>query len=569
MMTPLEETLRESEDGFRSLFEAAALGIVVVGQDGQILQVNSALEYMFGYMEGELVGRSLELLLPKQLPVLHTAHHDAYARASRTWPLGRDRDLLGRRKDGQTFPVEVSLSRLWLKGQAVFGAVVADITERKRIEQERDQLLIQEQATRATAEADRRYIAMLAITSQAFNATSMDLQAVLDTIVRRTAEAIGDACTIRLLTSDGRYLALGASYHPDPEAHTFLQTMLVEHPQRIGEGLNGSVVLTGQPLLIPVAAPEQVLAMVKPEYGLYIERFGVYSCVIVPLRIHGQVIGTLAALRDRTPKTYTEHDQVFLQDLSDRAALAIHNARLFEQVRVGRERLQALSRQLVRAQEDERQRLAHELHDEIGQSLTAAQLNLQLLLGLPDRAELSGRLEDSLALIDRVLQQVRALSLDLRPAMLDDLGLAAALRWYVNRQAERAGLTAHFVAEPPTLRTSSELETTCFRIAQEALTNIVRHAQARQIVVELRQRDTELCLVINDDGIGFDVVEAQRRAAVGVSLGMLGMQERALLMGGQMTIESTPGRGTCVYARFPQPSPSGQVEPIERRKARR
>ncbi len=448
-----------------------------------------------------------------------------------------------------------------------------------------------EERFHSLSEANHRRIALLAQVAPAFKAASLDLPAMLDAITRRTAETIGDACAICLLTGD-RYLVLGASYHPDPEAHALLQTMLGEHPQRIGEELNGHGVLTVQPLLIPVVAPEQIRAVVRPEYWPYVERFGIHSYVIVPLRIHEQLVGTLVAMRGRPLDPYTEHDQVCLQVLADRAALAIHNARLYreareamrlkdealalaiqnarlcEQVRVGRERLQILSRQLVRAQEDERRRLAHELHDEIGQSLTAAQLNLQVLRRLPDRAELPSRLEDSLGLIDRVLQQVRALSLDLRPAMLDDLGLVAALRWFVNRQAERASLVAHFVAKPPALRGSSELETICFRIAQEALTNIIRHARARRVSVELRQHDGELHLAICDDGIGFDVAEA-RSQAVGVSLGLLGMQERALLIGGQVAIESAPGRGTTVRARFPLPGPSGQAEPIERRKARR
>src|SRR5580765_6412226 len=200
MMTSLEETLRESEERFRSLFEAASLGIVVVGQDGLMLQVSPALKRMFGYVGEELVGQPLDLLLPEHLRMLHAAHSDVYARVPRTPPMGCGEDLLGRRKDGQTFPIEVRLSRLRLDGQTVMGAVVADMTERRRVEQERDQLLLQEQAARAAAEASRQRIAMLAMASQAFNTASLDPQAVFDAVTRWTAEMIGDACTIRLLT---------------------------------------------------------------------------------------------------------------------------------------------------------------------------------------------------------------------------------------------------------------------------------------------------------------------------------------------------------------------------------
>jgi signal transduction histidine kinase len=448
-----------------------------------------------------------------------------------------------------------------------------------------------EERFHSMVEANRQRIALLAMAAPALDTASLDLPAMIESVARRTAETIGDACAIALLTGD-HYPVLGASYHPDPQAHALLQAMLGQHLLRIGAMLNDPTVLAGQPLLLSVVAPEQIRSMLEPQCWRYLERLGIHSCMIVPLRIHEQLIGIVAVVRDRTPAPYTEHDQICLQALADRAAFAIHNARLdqetreamrlkdealalaiqnarlFEQVRAGRERLQILSRQLVRAQEDERRRLAHELHDEIGQSLTAAQLNLQVLSCQPDRAEWSGRLEDSLSLIDRVLQQVRTLSLDLRPAMLDDLGLVAALRWYVHRQAERASLVAHFVAELPALRGLSELETICFRIAQEALTNVVRHARARHVSVELRPCGGELHLTICDDGIGFDVVGARSQAA-GASLGLLGMQERALLIGGQIAIESAPGRGTTICARFPLPGPSGQAEPIERRKARR
>jgi signal transduction histidine kinase len=135
--------------------------------------------------------------------------------------------------------------------------------------------------------------------------------------------------------------------------------------------------------------------------------------------------------------------------------------------------------------------------------------------------------------------------------MLDDLGLVSALRWYVDRQAQRTGVVAQFTADPLDARLPPELETTCFRVAQEALTNVARHAQARHVNVRLRQREAELELVVEDDGSGFDVPAARARAARGVSMGLLGMEERVLLVGGRIDITSAPGRGTEVRARFP------------------
>jgi signal transduction histidine kinase len=211
--------------------------------------------------------------------------------------------------------------------------------------------------------------------------------------------------------------------------------------------------------------------------------------------------------------------------------------------------LQTLSRQLLEAQENERRHLARELHDEIGQALTAVKINLQAAQHLPDA--LAAYLADSISIVDRTLQQVRNLSLDLRPALLDDLGLVAALRWYIDRQAQRAGFTTRFVADSLASRPRSDIETACFRVAQEALTNVMRHAQAQHVHVELRQYGTELHLLVRDDGKGFDVRAAQERAAQGVSTGLLGMQERVWLVGGEIDINSAPARGTEIRVRFP------------------
>jgi len=216
------------------------------------------------------------------------------------------------------------------------------------------------------------------------------------------------------------------------------------------------------------------------------------------------------------------------------------------------ERLLALSHRLLEAQERQsRRRIARELHDEIGQSLTAMKSNLQAMQCLSKERSYGLDLEECIVIVDKVLDQIRNLSLDLRPSMLDDLGLVAALRWHIDRQAQLTGLNVKFDADPLQVRLHPDLEIVCFRIAQEALTNVVRHAQAQKVHIELRQGGTELELVIRDDGVGFDVHAAQKRAMYGESLGLLGMQERARLVGGQIKIESTPMCGTTIRAHLP------------------
>ncbi|MBI3812145.1 MAG: sensor histidine kinase [Nitrospirae bacterium] len=203
-------------------------------------------------------------------------------------------------------------------------------------------------------------------------------------------------------------------------------------------------------------------------------------------------------------------------------------------------RRKILSRRFLEAQETERHRIARELHDEIGQSLTAIKIRLQSLQrqsknGLPD-------IKECIRIADQVLSQVQNLSLDLRPPQLEDLGLSAALRWHLDRQAQAAKLVPHFFADELPGRLQTDLEITCFRVAQEALTNVIRHAQARQVWVQLHRRGAELHLTIRDDGRGFDFDADHDRAA----LGLIGMRERAELAGGRLKLISSPGRGTQV-----------------------
>ena len=218
-----------------------------------------------------------------------------------------------------------------------------------------------------------------------------------------------------------------------------------------------------------------------------------------------------------------------------------------EQLRQANEQLHVLSRRLFQIQEAERRHLARELHDQMGQTLTAAKIDLQVIQSLKERSAIVKRLDDSVAVLDRLLQQARQLSLELRPPLLDDLGLVPALRWSLDQYARRAGLTVEFFADPALERVDADIETACFRVAQEAVTNVVRHAHAQTVRVELHRAPELLHLVTRDDGIGFDVTTAFQRP----SLGLLGIRERVALVGGELDYKSAPGRGTEVHAFFP------------------
>jgi signal transduction histidine kinase/DNA-binding response OmpR family regulator len=294
----------------------------------------------------------------------------------------------------------------------------------------------------------------------------------------------------------------------------------------------------------------------------------------VPITSMSRFYGVLMLTDKRRAAEFSSQDERVAVTLAAEVAVAYENARRYDEIqhhalrleqevnqriraeealREYSERLQSLSRQLLHAQETERRHLARELHDEIGQALTALKINLQGLHRSLGNSPLTGRLDDSIGIVERTLDQVRNLSLDLRPSMLDDLGLIAALRWYLDRQALRAGLSVQAVLDPLTRALDPEVETACFRLVQEAVTNIVRHAHARLVRVEMHQSDAGLELVVRDDGAGFDVAAARERAAQGASLGLLGMQERVTLLGGVCDITSTPGQGTTVQVRFTLP----------------
>jgi signal transduction histidine kinase len=212
--------------------------------------------------------------------------------------------------------------------------------------------------------------------------------------------------------------------------------------------------------------------------------------------------------------------------------------------------LQALSGQVMEAQETERRRLAIDLHDELGQALTAIKINLQAQdrFSGQTRAELN---TETVGMVEDALRQVRRLALALRPPMLDDLGLVPALRWIAEHTEAHDDLVVRVHANNLASRPAPKIETACFRIAQESLTNIVRHAKAHFVEIDLSQDVDALVLCVKDDGCGFDVAAMRKRALAGGSMGMLGMQERAALIGGQLDIASAPGQGSRVRLSCP------------------
>jgi len=268
-----------------------------------------------------------------------------------------------------------------------------------------------------------------------------------------------------------------------------------------------------------------------------------------PFRIRGKIAGVVLATSSQ-PRQFTGEELKLLTLAADRIAPAIERGRLIAKIRSGLERQRTLSRRLFMAQEEERRRVAVELHDELGQVLTAVKINLESFAmgnGNPtDRIHMAGMIQS----VDNALQRVRDIALDLRPSVLDDLGIAEAIRWYVDRFARAGRVEAHLsIGVLPQLEPA--LKTACFRVAQEALTNVDRHARARHVWIDLHVLAGALELNVRDDGIGFDVAAARARAIHGESVGLLGMQERVELMSGEYDVVRVAAGGTEVRARFP------------------
>jgi PAS domain S-box-containing protein len=215
--------------------------------------------------------------------------------------------------------------------------------------------------------------------------------------------------------------------------------------------------------------------------------------------------------------------------------------------------LQALSRRLVDLQESERRELSRELHDRVGQNLTALKINLDMLqtaLASRGNGEVRARVDDSAALLESTMDTIENVMSELRPPMLDDHGLAAALDWHARNFSRRTGIAVAVRGTGPALRPALQVEIALFRIAQEALNNVAKHARAHRVEIALDHANGECLMSVQDDGIGFDGVEdASDRPKP--RLGMVTMRERAQAVGGRFEVQALPGRGTQLSVRVP------------------
>ena len=355
-------------------------------------------------------------------------------------------------------------------------------------------------------------------------ATETDLDRLLDLIARR----LGELLHARLVTV---LLPAGA------DEFRFAAVAGEGGEQLAGETIGRSSSKTGR--VLERGRSERVDSVLDdPDVDHESMRLiGARSGLWVPLLARGRTIGVLAA-HDKlgADVRFTDTDLRLAETFAARAAVAVDLSE-----RIQRDSL----RRVVETQELERRRLARELHDETGQALTSILLGLKALEEQTENVSSRASIEELRELVVSTLQDVRRLAVELRPSALDDFGLVAALERLAASFAEQSGISVDFQAAVADERLPEEAETALYRIVQESLTNVVKHARARRVSILLTRKDASVKAVIEDDGQGFDP------EVTGAGFGLVGMRERLALLGGRLEIESSGGAGTTIAAEVP------------------
>jgi len=384
---------------------------------------------------------------------------------------------------------------------------------------------------------------------------SLELEDVLNAAATKVAEVMDvDVVLAFLLDEDTQNLEPRVHYGVSDEFIAGIRKL------KMGEGLNGQVAQTGEVMVVDDASTDP-----RVTRGAVL-REGIRGQVIAPLRVEGKVTGTLCVAR-RGTRRFAQEDVDLLSHIAGHIGVAVDNARLYRSQRVLAERIardaktekemrESLSyylQQAIRAQEEERKRVARELHDETAQDLAALSRQLDTLTstgeGFSSRDTML--LDELRQQVDRALEGVRRFSQDLRPSILDDLGLMPALEWLASDVEQHFGIAIEVEATPSLPRFPPEAELILFRVAQEALRNVWKHAKASRARVALEHADAKTVLVVEDNGTGFELPESMAALANRGKLGLVGMQERVRLLGGTLDVESEPGRGTRVTVALP------------------
>jgi two-component system, NarL family, sensor histidine kinase DevS len=485
----------------REFLEFAPDAVIGVDETGEIKLVNSRTQAVFGYARAELIGERIEMLVPEAVRGSHVGHRDRYFEAPRTRRMGAGLDLYARRKDGSEFPCEISLSTVATDSGMMALAAIRDITDRRR---DRDDL---RRAVRRLQAATDVAIAVGGET---------DLERVLDAIVER-GRALVEARALIILLREGEDLVVAAT-------------------AAVADGLDPKV---PELRIRAQEASEQVLLGRFTGADLGAKESG--RALIAPLLFRGDPLGVVVALdRIGDPGRFDDEDQRMLEAFAASAATGVATARSMAE-----ERLQ----NTIDAAEQERSRWARELHDETLQALAVLRMRLSSALREESAEVLEKTGQAAVEQIDDEIVKLRRLITELRPASLDTIGLQAALQALAEQHrhsSDALDVDCDFQLPPDDeARPSPVLETAVYRLVQEALNNVSKHSMARRADVTVRSSRGTIEIEVRDDGVGFEP------NLVREGFGLVGMRERAALLGGTLEVHSTRGSGTRVRAEIP------------------
>jgi signal transduction histidine kinase len=372
-----------------------------------------------------------------------------------------------------------------------------------------------------------------------------DLDKILQQICKRTALTLGaERCSI-LLVDDKKNGTVRGVYLSKGEAEPILgRKILWDQFGRIRQILKKRGFY-----LVPDTSDTILTASAKE----YFARANIKSLVAVSLFSGKKVLAILTVGELSRFRNYTGEEIKFLQAISNQTALAIENLQLMEQAKNQAKNLKALSSQILEIQEKERKKIALDLHDEISQNLAAIRLNLESALKLleKDPKESQKKLAQTEELTKENIQKTRDILMDLRPPLLDDFGLTPALRSYLEDFSQKTGIEVEFSSNRILKKIKSEFQTILFRIIQEGLTNVLKHAKAKKIDIDLGQKNSRIYLKIEDNGIGFDVEKVLGQFTPSFGMGILGIKERVKLLKGNFVIRSKIDKGTRIEINFP------------------
>lgn len=506
-----EEALRASEARLQAIFDYSFDAILLFDNEARLVDANPAALLRLGYTPDERSTLKAWDLVPAEKRL----------EAEQLWRRlltegSLNGDYVTRHKDGSIRQVEYRAVANILPGLNV--VVAHDVTERKVAER--------------ALEARVQHQAVVASLGQKA-LTETNLPRFLDTAVRAMAETLRlDFCGVFDLLPESGALLLraGVGWAEGLVGHATVVPLADSQAQYVLD--------SGEPVVVEDLARE---ARFTPQ-SLLIEHGAVSGACVA---IHGPEarLGVLCAYT-REHRVFATDEIHFLQSVANVLGAAM------VQARDGHVRRQLLER-VISAQDDERRRVARELHDETGQSLTSLLVGLRAIPQAPSLRAARERAETLRPILSQTLEEVGRLARGLHPSVLDDLGLVPALQRYCQDHPGLRGLDVRVEAADVRLRLPAPVELTLYRIAQEALTNVVRHARARSVRVGLARCDGGVELRVEDDGVGVDTRSALRAAPSAGRLGLIGIRERVALVGGSFSLASEPGKGTALVVRCP------------------